>query len=51
MFDELILNRADPRAVADTATEQMNAALAASGKQRLFTERLYQTPGSATPTP
>ncbi|MBA3415407.1 MAG: extracellular solute-binding protein [Chloroflexia bacterium] len=56
MFDELILNRADPRAVADTATEQMNAALAASGKQRLFTERLYQIPGAgagagATPTP
>jgi multiple sugar transport system substrate-binding protein len=53
MFDELILNRADPQAVADAATEQMNAALAASGKQRLFTERLYRAPaadGSSTPT-
>jgi hypothetical protein len=30
----------------------MNAALASSGKTRLFTERLYKTPtgGTATPT-
>ena len=50
MFDELILNKADVRATADAATEQMNAALASSGKQRLFTERLYQAP-AGTPTP
>ena len=51
MFDELVLNKADPKATADIATEQMNAALAASGKQRLFTERLYKAPtaGAATP--
>lgn len=52
MFDELILNRADPRTVANAATEGMNAALAASGKQRFFTERLYRVPAaSATPAP
>ncbi len=50
MFDELILNKADVKATADTATEAMNAALAASGKQRLFTERLYKTPTAGTPT-
>jgi len=52
LFDEIILNKADVREAANTATEQMNAALASSGKQRLFTERLYTPPagGSATPT-
>jgi len=50
MFDELILNQADVTATANTATEAMNAALAASGKQRLFTERLYTPPAAATPT-
>lgn len=44
MFDEVILNKADVRAAATTATEQMNAALASSGKQRLFTERAYKPP-------
>jgi multiple sugar transport system substrate-binding protein len=48
MFDDLILNKADVKTVADTATQQMNQALASSGKQRLFTERLYQPP-AATP--
>ena len=50
MFDEVVLNKADVKATADKATEDMNAALAASGKQRLFTERLY-TPPSSTATP
>ena len=44
MFDEVVLNRADVRTAANTATEQMNAALASSGKRRLFTERLYKAP-------
>jgi ABC-type glycerol-3-phosphate transport system substrate-binding protein len=51
MFDELILNKADVKATADTATEAMNTALANSGKQRLFTERLYKTPNGGTGTP
>lgn len=51
MFDELILNQADVRATADAATEQMNTALASSGKQRLFTERLYQPPTATAATP
>ena len=47
MFDEVVLNKADVKAAADTATEQMNAALKSSGKQRLFTERAYQPPAPA----
>ncbi len=44
MFDEIILNKANVRAAATTATEQMNAVLADSGKERLFTERAYTPP-------
>ena len=51
MFDEIVLNKADVKATADAATEQMNAALAASGKTRLFTERLYKAPTAAAATP
>ena len=51
MFDEVVLNQADVKATADAATEQMNAALAASGKTRLFTERLYKSPGAGAATP
>lgn len=50
MFDEVILNKADVKTAANTATDQMNAALKASGKKRLFTESLYKTP-TGTPTP
>ncbi len=44
MFDEVVLNKADVRQAANTATEQMNAALKSSGKKRLFTERSYKPP-------
>ncbi len=44
MFDEVVLNKGDVKAAADSATEQMNSALASSGKKRLFTERLYKPP-------
>jgi multiple sugar transport system substrate-binding protein len=46
MFDQALLEKRPPREVLDAATEQMNAALAGSGKQRIFTERNY-TPPSA----
>ena len=44
MFDDVVLTKGDVKAVADAATEAMNAALASSGKQRLFTERSYKPP-------
>ncbi len=46
MFDEVILNNADPKVVLDEATAQMNAALQESGKRRLIVERAYQPPSS-----
>ena len=50
MFEDAILSKADVKATAKAAADSMNAALAASGKKRLFTERLYKTPsGTATP--
>ena len=50
MFDDVLHNGVSAQDAANTATEAMNAALAASGKQRLFTERLYTPPTAATPT-
>lgn len=44
MFDETVLTPGDVKAALDKATEQMNAALKESGKQRLFTERAYKPP-------
>lgn len=44
MFDQVILEQADPKQALDSATEQMNAALKESGKKRLFTERNYTPP-------
>lgn len=50
MFDDILLNGVSAQDAANTATEAMNAALAASGKERLFTERNYAPPTAATPT-
>lgn len=44
MFDEVILEKGDPKAALDKATESMNAALKSSGKRRVFTERSYKAP-------
>jgi len=46
MFDEAILNKADVKATLDSATEQMNTALASSGKKRYIVERAYRAPSS-----
>jgi hypothetical protein len=46
MFDEVILGNEEPKVALDSATEQMNAALAESGKRRLIVERNYQPPSS-----
>lgn len=44
MFDQLLLQQRPAKEALDEATTQMNAALKASGKQRLFTERSYKAP-------
>lgn len=45
MFDEVILNKGDVRAAADSATEQMNAAFkATAGKKRFIMERAFIAP-------
>jgi ABC-type glycerol-3-phosphate transport system substrate-binding protein len=44
MFDQVILEQRPPKEAIDEATDQMNAALKESGKQRLFTERNYKPP-------
>lgn len=45
MFDEVILNKGDPKAAADKAVEQMNSAFkATSDKKRYILERSYQAP-------
>ena len=46
MFDEVVLEQADPKAALDKATEQMNEALKSSGKQRIIVERNYKAPPS-----
>jgi multiple sugar transport system substrate-binding protein len=46
MFDRVLIERRPPKEALDEATEQMNAALAASGKQRIFTERSYRAPNA-----
>jgi ABC-type glycerol-3-phosphate transport system substrate-binding protein len=46
MFDRVLLEQRPPREALDEATEAMNAALAASGKQRIFTERNYVAPAA-----
>jgi multiple sugar transport system substrate-binding protein len=45
MFDQVLLEDADPRAVLDDVTAQMNTALR-DGRRRIFTERAYQPPAS-----
>ncbi|MBV9789204.1 MAG: hypothetical protein JOZ51_13565, partial [Chloroflexi bacterium] len=47
MFDQAILEQRPPKEALDEATSQMNAALKAAGKQRLFTERNYKPPTSS----
>jgi ABC-type glycerol-3-phosphate transport system substrate-binding protein len=45
MFDEIVLNKGDIKAAADSAVEQMNAAFAAtSDKKRFILERSYVPP-------
>ncbi len=46
MFDQVLLEKRPPREALDTATEAMNAALASTEKQRLFTERNYVPPSA-----
>jgi ABC-type glycerol-3-phosphate transport system substrate-binding protein len=47
MFDEVILNQGDPKAAADNAVEQMNAAFAATADtKRYIQERAYEPPSS-----
>ncbi len=44
MFDAVILQDADPKAALDTATNGVNAELAAANKVRIVTERAYKQP-------
>lgn len=44
MFDQVLIERRAPKEALNEATEQMNAALASSGKRRIFTERSYKPP-------
>jgi ABC-type glycerol-3-phosphate transport system substrate-binding protein len=44
MFDAVILNNADPQEALNTATEGINAELAAANKVRIITERAYRRP-------
>ena len=44
MFDDIILNDADPKEALDTATEGVNAELEAANKTRIITERAYKQP-------
>lgn len=44
MFDQVLIEQRPPKEALDEATAAMNAALKASGKQRLFTERSYKAP-------
>lgn len=47
MFDEVILNKGEPKAAADKAVEQMNAAFKATAdKKRYILERAYKAPSS-----
>jgi xanthine dehydrogenase molybdopterin-binding subunit B len=46
MFDKTLLEKGDVKAALDEATEQMNAAFEASGKQRYIVEREYKPPSS-----
>ena len=46
MFDKTLLEKGDVKATLDEATDQMNAAFEASGKQRYIVEREYKPPSS-----
>jgi multiple sugar transport system substrate-binding protein len=46
MFDKAILEKGDVKAALDEATEQMNAAFAASTEKRYIVEREYKPPSS-----
>jgi phage head maturation protease len=46
MFDQTILEKGDVKAALDEATEQMNAALAASNEKRYIVEREYKPPSA-----
>jgi ABC-type glycerol-3-phosphate transport system substrate-binding protein len=46
MFDKTILEKGDVKAALDEATEQMNAAFAASDEKRYIVERAYKAPAS-----
>jgi multiple sugar transport system substrate-binding protein len=44
MFDQALLNQRPAKEALDEATQQMNAALKAADKRRIFTERSYVAP-------
>jgi multiple sugar transport system substrate-binding protein len=46
MFDQTILEKGDVKTALDEATEQMNAALAASNEKRYIVEREYKPPSA-----
>ncbi|HYN89294.1 MAG TPA: extracellular solute-binding protein, partial [Ardenticatenaceae bacterium] len=46
MFDQVVLEGADPKAVLDDMTAQMNATLKETGKRRIIVERNYQPPAA-----
>jgi hypothetical protein len=46
MFDKTILEKGDVKAALDEATEQMNAAFAASDEKRYIVEREYKPPSA-----
>jgi hypothetical protein len=44
MFDQVILEKAEPKAALDTATAEMTKILKESGKKRVIVERNFKPP-------